>query len=37
VVKQPVELVSCTLDGNHGCQFRIKPDSDEMIVKELYP
>src|SRR5512137_1336259 len=24
-VKQPVELVSCTLDGHHGCQFRIEP------------
>ena len=23
-VKQPVELVSCTLDGHHGCQFRIE-------------
>ena len=37
VVRQPVELVACTLDGNHGCQFRIKPDSEEIIVKELYP
>lgn len=36
-VRQPVELVSCTLDGNHGCQFRIKPDSNEAITKELYP
>jgi predicted ArsR family transcriptional regulator len=24
-VKQPVELISCTLDGHHGCQFRIEP------------
>jgi DeoR family suf operon transcriptional repressor len=23
-VRQPVELVSCTLDGHHGCQFRIE-------------
>ncbi len=23
-VKQPVELVTCTLDGYHGCQFRIE-------------
>ena len=23
-VQQPVELVSCTLDGHHGCQFKIK-------------
>jgi len=23
-VKQPVELVTCTLDGHHGCQFRIE-------------
>ena len=29
-VRQPVELVACTLDGNHGCQFRIRPDSDEI-------
>ena len=24
-VKQPVELVSCTLDGHLGCQFKIEP------------
>jgi predicted ArsR family transcriptional regulator len=36
-VKQPVELVACSLDGNHGCQFRIKSDSDDVITKELYP
>jgi predicted ArsR family transcriptional regulator len=30
-VRQPVELVACTLDGNHGCQFKIRPDSDEII------
>jgi predicted ArsR family transcriptional regulator len=23
-VKQPVELVTCSLDGHHGCQFRIE-------------
>jgi DeoR family suf operon transcriptional repressor len=23
VMNQPVELVSCTLDGHHGCQFKI--------------
>jgi predicted ArsR family transcriptional regulator len=23
VLEQPVELVSCTLDGHHGCQFKI--------------
>jgi DeoR family transcriptional regulator, suf operon transcriptional repressor len=23
VVRQPVELLSCTLDGHHGCQFRM--------------
>jgi len=23
-VQQPVELVSCTLDGHHGCQFVIR-------------
>ncbi|MGC8779270.1 MAG: helix-turn-helix transcriptional regulator [Anaerolineae bacterium] len=23
-VRQPVELVTCTLDGHHGCQFRIE-------------
>jgi DeoR family transcriptional regulator, suf operon transcriptional repressor len=37
VVKQPVELVACTLDGNHGCEFIIKPNPDEIITKELYP
>lgn len=26
VVKQPVELVACTLDGHHGCQFRIEAE-----------
>ncbi|PKO24206.1 MAG: TrmB family transcriptional regulator [Chloroflexi bacterium HGW-Chloroflexi-1] len=25
VMQQPVELVACTLDGHHGCQFRIEP------------
>ena len=24
VVNQPVALVSCTLDGHHGCQFKIE-------------
>ncbi len=24
-VNQPVELVACSLDGHHGCQFRIEP------------
>ena len=24
VVQQPVELISCTLDGHHGCQFKIE-------------
>lgn len=37
VVQQPVELVSCTLDGSHGCQFRIHPDSDESESKEFHP
>ncbi len=23
-VRQPVELISCTLDGHHGCQFKIE-------------
>jgi predicted ArsR family transcriptional regulator len=23
-VQQPVELISCTLDGHHGCQFKIE-------------
>ncbi len=23
-IKRPVELVSCSLDGHHGCQFRIE-------------
>jgi predicted ArsR family transcriptional regulator len=35
-VKQPVELVACTLDGNHGCQFMIQPDPNEIILKELH-
>jgi len=25
VVQQPVELITCTLDGHHGCQFKIEP------------
>jgi DeoR family transcriptional regulator, suf operon transcriptional repressor len=37
VIRQPVELVACTLDGSHGCQFRIHADTDEMVLKELYP
>ena len=36
-VKQPVELVACTLDGNHGCQFRIRPDLAEITLEETYP
>jgi predicted ArsR family transcriptional regulator len=24
VIRQPVELVSCSLDGHHGCEFRIE-------------
>lgn len=24
VVKQPVELIACTLDGHHGCRFKIE-------------
>jgi DeoR family transcriptional regulator, suf operon transcriptional repressor len=24
VMHQPVELISCTLDGHHGCQFKIE-------------
>ena len=24
VMNQPVELISCTLDGRHGCQFKIE-------------
>jgi DeoR family suf operon transcriptional repressor len=36
VVQQPVELVACTLDGSHGCQFRIHPDSDESVPKEYH-
>jgi predicted ArsR family transcriptional regulator len=23
VLRQPVELIACTLDGHHGCQFKI--------------
>ncbi len=26
-VQQPVELVKCTLDGHHGCQFRIETNA----------
>jgi DeoR family transcriptional regulator, suf operon transcriptional repressor len=36
-VRRPVELVACTLDGNHGCHFRIQHVSDEIIVKEFHP
>ena len=28
-VRLPVELVACTLDGSHGCQFKIDPKPDE--------
>ena len=24
IVQQPVSLISCTLDGHHGCQFKIE-------------
>ncbi|HEX9117020.1 MAG TPA: transcriptional regulator [Anaerolineae bacterium] len=27
VLKQPVSLVSCSLDGHHGCQFKIDNES----------
>jgi DeoR family suf operon transcriptional repressor len=37
VIKQPVELVSCTLDGNHGCQFRIHSEPEETVMKEKRP
>jgi DeoR family suf operon transcriptional repressor len=36
-VRQRVELVACTLDGNHGCQFRIGPEPDETGMKERRP
>lgn len=26
VVHQPAELIQCTLDGHHGCQFKIEND-----------
>ncbi len=27
ILKQPVSLVSCTLDGHHGCQFKIENEA----------
>jgi DeoR family transcriptional regulator, suf operon transcriptional repressor len=36
-IRQPVELVACTLDGSHGCQFRIQPETDEIVLEELCP
>ncbi len=30
-VKQPVELVSCILDGHHGCQFKIEPVTGDEL------
>jgi len=33
VVQQPVELVACTLDGHHGCQFRIDIVDAEQVDK----
>lgn len=27
VINQPAELIQCTLDGHHGCQFKIETDS----------
>jgi predicted ArsR family transcriptional regulator len=37
VIRQPVELVACTLDGSLGCQFRIQPETEETVLKELCP
>jgi predicted ArsR family transcriptional regulator len=31
VINQPVELVACTLDGHHGCKFKIDT-SDEIAI-----
>lgn len=27
VLKQPVSLIACTLDGHHGCQFKIEKEA----------
>jgi DeoR family suf operon transcriptional repressor len=37
VIRQPVELIECTLDGSHGCQFRIHPKPEETTLKESLP
>jgi len=34
VVNQPVELVSCTLDGHHGCKFKIDTGDEQVISNE---
>ncbi|OQA45952.1 MAG: hypothetical protein BWY52_01056 [Chloroflexi bacterium ADurb.Bin325] len=34
VVNQPVELVSCTLDGHHGCKFKIETGEELMTSNE---
>ncbi len=34
VVNQPVELVSCTLDGHHGCKFKIDTGDEQIIDNE---
>jgi predicted ArsR family transcriptional regulator len=37
VIRQPVELIQCTLDGSHGCQFKIHPEPEETMLKESLP
>jgi predicted ArsR family transcriptional regulator len=32
VIRQPVALVSCSLDGHHGCEFRIEPEAVGVAV-----
>jgi DeoR family transcriptional regulator, suf operon transcriptional repressor len=29
VINQPVELIACSLDGHHGCKFKIDTESNE--------
>lgn len=33
VLRQPVELVACTLDGHHGCEFRVSQEPKAVSDK----
>jgi hypothetical protein len=34
VINQPVELVACTLDGHHGCQFKIETGEERVTSNQ---